>query len=70
LEKLKDFAVGVDANSACLAPDQTTFVIGGSDLSVRVFDFSTGKELEILKGHHGPVHCVAFAPDGATFASG
>jgi serine-threonine kinase receptor-associated protein len=29
-----------------------------------------GEEREILKGHHGPVHCVEFSPDGEVYASG
>lgn len=43
---------------------------GGSDPWVRIFDFETGAELECLKGHHGPVHCLRYAPDGGTIASG
>lgn len=30
----------------------------------------TGEELEIGKGHHGPVHQVSFSPDGEMYASG
>jgi len=60
-----------EVNEQFKNPDATTFVVGGSsDFWARVYDFSTGKELEVHKGHHGPVHCVHFAPDGATFASG
>lgn len=59
-----------DANSASLAPDTQTFVVGGSDFWAHVFDFTSGKELEVHKGHHGPVHVLRFAPDGETFASG
>jgi len=67
----KNFTLGLELNSASLAPDSSTFVVGGSsDFWARVYEFSTGKELEILKGHHGPVHCVHFAPDSSTFASG
>lgn len=29
-----------------------------------------GEEREVLKGHHGPVHCVEFSPDGEMYASG
>lgn len=29
-----------------------------------------GEEREVLKGHHGPVHCIEFSPDGEMFASG
>lgn len=55
---------------ASLHPSGDRFVAGGSDVEVKIFDSSTGVELESLKGHHGPVRCVRFAPDGKTFATG
>ena len=46
------------------------FVAGSTtDPWVHVYD-PDGKELEVLKGHHGPVHCVAYSPDGEMYASG
>ena len=49
---------------------QDRFVTGStSDEWVRIHDV-TGEEREVLKGHHGPVHCVEFSPDGEMFASG
>jgi len=65
-----------DITSASLAPDRKRFIAGGPadqawpDPWVHVFDFETGKEVECLKGHHGHVWDVAFAPDGATYCSG
>jgi serine-threonine kinase receptor-associated protein len=37
---------------------------------VRVHDFEHGEEREVYKGHHGPVHCVEYSPDGEMYASG
>src|SRR5271154_2295444 len=49
---------------------QDRFVTGSlSDEWVRVHGMD-GEEREVLKGHHGPVHCVEFSPDGEMYASG
>lgn len=49
---------------------QDRFVTGNSgDEWVRVHGIN-GEEREVLKGHHGPVHCVEFSPDGEMYASG
>ncbi|CAM9531368.1 unnamed protein product [Ascophyllum nodosum] len=55
---------------ASLHPGGDRFIAGGSDLWVRVFDFETGAQMECLKGHHGPVRCLRYAPDGKTYATG
>jgi len=70
-ELLKSYTLPIELNTAALSPDATHFAVGGTtDFWVRIYDFVSCKETEILKGHHGPVHCVRYAPDGATFASG
>lgn len=58
-------------SSASLHPKlQDRFVTGNtSDQWVRIHGMD-GEEHEILKGHHGPVHCIEFSPDGEMFASG
>lgn len=49
---------------------QDRFVTGSTvDEWVRVHGID-GSERDVLKGHHGPVHCVEFSPDGEMFASG
>jgi WD40 repeat protein/serine/threonine protein kinase/energy-coupling factor transporter ATP-binding protein EcfA2 len=42
---------------------------GGDDLSVRLWDVSTGDPLAILTGHEGLVSSVAFSPDGRMLVS-
>lgn len=49
---------------------QDRFVTGStSDEWVRVHKIN-GEESDVLKGHHGPVHCVEYSPDGEVYASG
>lgn len=49
---------------------QDRFVTGNlGDEWVRVHGMD-GEERDVLKGHHGPVHCVEFSPDGEMYASG
>jgi len=62
--------MSTEVNTASLSPDSNTFIMGGTDIWTHVYDFATGKELEVLKGHNGPVHVIRFAPDGELFASG
>ena len=37
---------------------------------VHLHDMETGAEEQTTKGHHGPVHCVRFAPDQNSYCSG
>ncbi|KAL7484470.1 hypothetical protein ACHAW6_010110, partial [Cyclotella cf. meneghiniana] len=59
-----------EEGGASLHPSGSKFIAGGSDLWVRVFDFETGEELECHKGHHGPVRCLRYHPDGKSYATG
>mmetsp|Transcript_39206 Transcript_39206/g.54429 ORF Transcript_39206/g.54429 Transcript_39206/m.54429 type:complete len:332 (+) Transcript_39206:402-1397(+) len=70
MEVVKTHTMEFSIESASLHPNADKFVAGGEDMWVRLHDFRTGEELECNKGHHGPVHCVQFAPDGVSYASG
>jgi len=70
-EAIKTHSVdGYAVESASYCPEKGRFVAGGSDMWVHLYDFDSGQELESGRGHHGPVHCVRFAPGGGTYASG
>eukprot|EP01137_Pigoraptor_chileana_P025716 Opistho-2@95579 len=69
-DKIKSVDATSPLNSASLHPDNGRFVAGGNDLYLHVFDYESGKETEVYKGHHGPVHCVRYSPDGELYASG
>jgi serine-threonine kinase receptor-associated protein len=53
-----------------LHPYGHRFIVGGNDLYVYVYNFHTGMELECCKGHHGPIRCCRYSPNGTIFASG
>lgn len=58
--------------SASLHPFLRDRFVAGSanDPWVRVYDLDSGKEKEVYKGHHGPVLCASYSPDGEVYASG
>ena len=58
--------------SASLHPFLRDRFVAGSanDPWVRVYDLDSGEEKEVYKGHHGPVLCASYSPDGEVYASG
>ncbi|KAK5129436.1 hypothetical protein LTR08_003260 [Meristemomyces frigidus] len=60
-----------DVASVALNGTQTKFVTGSpGDTWVRVWDYESEVEVEMGKGHHGPVWTTAFSPDGRMYATG
>ena len=62
--------VGSGVNSVAFSTDGTRIASGSDDKSVRVWDVSTGKQLNVLKGHTEWVKSVAFSTDGTRIVSG
>jgi len=56
--------------SVAFSPDTKMIVSGSDDRTVRVWEISTGKCLQILQGHTNSVFSVVFNADGNTVASG
>ncbi|XP_022987770.1 serine-threonine kinase receptor-associated protein-like [Cucurbita maxima] len=68
---VKSYNMPCNVESASLEPKYgMKFIAGGEDMWIHVFDFHTGDEIACNKGHHGPVHCLRFAPGGESYASG
>lgn len=70
LDVRRSHTLPAPVESASLHPVHGRVFVAGHDVHVYVADEERGSELSVQKGHHGLVHCVRFAPDGCTFASG
>jgi serine-threonine kinase receptor-associated protein len=47
------------------------FVVGEDPGTwARVYNWDDTKELDVHKGHHGPIWSIAFSPDGNLYATG
>ncbi|TVY59489.1 Serine-threonine kinase receptor-associated protein [Lachnellula cervina] len=68
---IKTVNLPYDVASVALHPCQRKFVTGGlKDTWAKVYNFDTEEELDVHKGHHGPIWSVAFSPDGKLYATG
>jgi len=68
---LKHIKTPYEIASVALNGAQRKFVTGQSgDTWVRVWDYDSEKEIELGKGHHGPIWTCAFSPDGKLYATG
>jgi len=53
-----------------MSRDGKVLVSGSSDETVQLWQLSTGKIIDILKGHNSAVYSVAISPDRKTVVSG
>ncbi|CAO1619850.1 unnamed protein product [Sympodiomycopsis kandeliae] len=69
---IKEFTLTQPPSSVALHPTVADRFIAGAinDGWVRIYDYETGQEQELHKGHHGPAHVVSYSPDGELAASG
>lgn len=70
-ELVKQFHLDYKLSAFCVDKEHKQFLTGCvSDTWIRIHDYETGKIIETLKGHHGPVHTCSYSPDGAIVATG
>lgn len=68
---LKKMDFRYDVASVAVNTESGRLVTGSAeDTWARVYDLHTDEELEVQKGHHGPIWSVSFSPDGKLYATG
>jgi len=55
--------------SLATTPTGQMIISGGQDATIRLWDFSSGKELHRFVGHEGPVYNMVIMPDGRHLVS-
>jgi DNA-binding beta-propeller fold protein YncE len=64
IEEHNEWVLGVDFSS-----DGEFLVSGDRAGAIVLSDAKTGKNVDVIRRHRGPVHAVKFAPDGRTYAT-
>ena len=71
VEQLYNMADGEPINSVAYSPDGKTIACGIDDGTIQIWDTSTGKLHNSIKGHlDSSIFSAAFSPDGNTLACG
>lgn len=84
LQLLKTFTTERNVNAAAISPIRPHIILGGGQEAIKVtttgvkqgkfetrfFHKIFQEEIGRVKGHFGPIHTLAFHPDGKSFASG
>ncbi|EHA46615.1 serine-threonine kinase receptor-associated protein [Pyricularia oryzae 70-15] len=69
-EELKRIKLTHGIASVALDLKQRKFAVGEEPGTwVRVYSYEDEKEIDVHKGHHGPVWSIAFSPDGKLYAT-
>ncbi|KAH8816941.1 WD40-repeat-containing domain protein [Xylogone sp. PMI_703] len=68
---IKSITLPYEVASAALYPAQRKIVTGGiKDTWAKVYDYDSEQEIDVHKGHHGPIWSISFSPDGKLYATG
>lgn len=68
---IKKISLPYEVASVALHPGQRKFVTGGiKDTWAKVYDYDNEQEIDVHKGHHGPIWSISFSPDGKLYATG
>ncbi|KAI1827641.1 WD40 repeat-like protein [Xylaria intraflava] len=71
-EELKRMKMDYKVASVAVDPKGRKIIVGEDKPATwaRVYRWDDGVEIDVHKGHHGPVWSVAFSPDGRLYATG
>ncbi|OXV10233.1 hypothetical protein Egran_01999 [Elaphomyces granulatus] len=68
---LKKIDFKYEVASVAVNNETGRFVTGSAgDTWARVYDLQTDEELEVQKGHHGPIWSINYSPDGKLYGTG
>jgi len=70
LKQLNTYKLPRAVECVAFHPSAGIFVTGGQNLWAHAYDYKTGEEIVVNKGHHGPVRCLSFNPQGDVYATG
>lgn len=69
-QEIKRFHLEHGVASVSLDLKGRKFVVGEEPGTwAHVYDWD-GQEIDVMKGHHGPIWCIQFSPDGKLYATG